>query len=135
MKKYVHYFENAFEEKGIKHSAGEIFCVTDIGNDCDNCKEVTITNEQYNQIFNYIYKNEVLMYDTYGVDQRTLVLLRDQRSKLLSTFDTYNVNVTRGITLETQAQKEKIMKWYYLMLDLNEEAIQNPPEEIVYFIS
>lgn len=54
--------------------------------------------------------------------------LRTRREPLLQAFDVYKSNVNYGI--ETDFNRENILKWYKAILDLNEEAISNPPEEI-----
>ena len=54
--------------------------------------------------------------------------LRQLRTPLLQAFDIYKSNVNYGI--EADANREKILKWYKAILDLDEKAINNPPIEI-----
>lgn len=60
--------------------------------------------------------------------------LRLKREPLLTAFDKYKSNVFYGIEEETQEQKTNILTWYGKVLDLNEEAINNPPEKIKYYL-
>lgn len=54
--------------------------------------------------------------------------LRIKRKPLLHAFDIYKSNVNYGI--EEDANREKILKWYKAILNLDEKAISNPPDEI-----
>ena len=62
------------------------------------------------------------------------LLLREKREPLLIAFDTYKSNVNYGIEIETQEEKDLIIKWYKLILDLDEKAINNVPEKIKYYL-
>lgn len=61
-------------------------------------------------------------------DEEKLNILRAKREPLLQAFDIYKSNVNYGI--EADANRTKILKWYKAILDLDEEAINNPPDEI-----
>lgn len=69
---------------------------------------------------------------------KILKLLRYKREPLLRAYDTYKINVLYGIenvsTLSGQNSKEEIDNWYRLILDLDPESIENPPEKIKYYL-
>lgn len=76
-----------------------------------------------------VEKNCVIPYDnTEDLRVAKLEELRVLRTPLLQAFDIYKSNVNYGI--ETDANREKILKWYKAILDLDEKAISNPPSEI-----
>lgn len=56
--------------------------------------------------------------------------LRQKRETLLQAFDIHKTNVFYGICIETEIEHAEITSWYYDLLDLKEEAINNPPEHI-----
>ena len=55
------------------------------------------------------------------------------RKLILKAFDIYKTNVIYGIETETEQEKQEILTWYNLVLDLNEQAIFNPPIKIQYY--
>lgn len=134
MKKYIHFFEEDFEEKGNQLEKGRIFALTDESNGLNNCVEIDLTEMQLENIFDHLYLNDVLIYDTEGVELKRVNALRDKRKVLLNAFDTYNINVTRGFIKENEEQKQAIVEWYQSILDLDENAINNPPERIKYYL-
>lgn len=60
--------------------------------------------------------------------------LRSKRQPLLVAFDKYNMLVMRNIIIETNEQFKQIKGWYAKILDLDEAALQSPPEEIIKFL-
>ena len=56
--------------------------------------------------------------------------LRQKRKPLLQAFDIHKTNVFYGICIETEQERKEILDWYYRLLDLDETAIDNPPEHI-----
>ena len=60
--------------------------------------------------------------------------LRAKRKPLLQAFDTYKTNVFYGIVQETTYDKLKIIAWYEDIKALDEEAINNPPDAIKYYL-
>lgn len=60
--------------------------------------------------------------------------IRQLREPLLIAFDIYKTNIVYGIATETEEQHQKILTWYNKLLDKEEEALQNIPEEIKYFL-
>lgn len=61
-------------------------------------------------------------------------LLRTKRKPLLNAFDIHKTNVNYGICTETEEEKQVILEWYYKILELDEEAINNVPEHIKRFL-
>lgn len=60
--------------------------------------------------------------------------LREKRNKVFKAFDIYKQNVNYGILTETKAKHNEILEWYQNCLDLNNEAINNVPDEIKPFL-
>lgn len=64
--------------------------------------------------------------------------LRSKREPYLKAYDTYKINVLYGIenisTLSGENAKSEIDEWYIKILDLDETAINNPPEKIKYYL-
>lgn len=63
MKRYIHFFRSDFEEKGIVQKKGTIFSVSDEDIHLKNCVELDLSNEQWEDIFNYKYIDGTLIYD------------------------------------------------------------------------
>lgn len=61
-------------------------------------------------------------------------LLRAKRKPLLEAFDIHKTNVNYGICPENEEQRALILEWYYKLLELDEEAINNVPEHIKRFL-
>ena len=60
--------------------------------------------------------------------------LRAMREPLLIAFDKYKSNVNYGVEFEGEEQREEIVKWYNAIKDLDEDAINNVPEKIKYYL-
>lgn len=60
--------------------------------------------------------------------------LRNQRIDLLKAFDIYKSNVSYGIVQEDYDTNQKIVSWYYDLLDLKNEAFENIPNEIKRYL-
>ncbi len=60
--------------------------------------------------------------------------LRALREPLLVAFDKYKSNVNYGVEFEGEEQREEIVKWYNAIKDLDEDAINNVPEKIKYYL-
>ncbi len=67
-------------------------------------------------------------------EEEILNQLRAKREIVFTAFDTYKENVNYGIIEETEETKMRIIAWYKECLELIEEAIDNPPEEIVQYM-
>lgn len=76
-----------------------------------------------------VENNKVIDYDN-SEDLRIQKIeeLRAKREPLLQAFDVYKSNVSYGI--EADVNRVEIITWYNSILDLDEEAINNPPIEI-----
>ena len=61
-------------------------------------------------------------------------VLRKQRARLFKAFDIYKTNVKYGIEQESEEQHTEIIVWYQKCLDLDYEAINNPPEKVVRYL-
>jgi hypothetical protein len=57
-------------------------------------------------------------------------MLRERRKKLFKAFDIYKTNVGYKLLSETKDRHAQIVEWYQNALDLNEEAIEQYPEEL-----
>lgn len=60
--------------------------------------------------------------------------LRAKREPLLTAFDKYKSNVVYGVEFESEEQRQKIIAWYRLLLELNEKAFEKIPERIKYYL-
>lgn len=64
--------------------------------------------------------------------------LRKEREKLFPAFNIYCAMKSQNCLPQTYAtsniEHQQILNWYYDILDLNENAIFNPPTQIKYFI-
>lgn len=60
--------------------------------------------------------------------------LRLGRKSLLAAFDKYKSNVYYGIESETLAERDNIMAWYKAVLELDENALENVPAKIKYYV-
>lgn len=79
--------------------------------------------------------NCVIDYDnTEDLEKERIEKLRRIREPLLVAFDKYKSNVNYGVEIETIEQREKIIAWYRLLLELNEFAFENIPDRIKYYL-
>lgn len=82
----------------------------------------------------YVY----VPYTKEELKERELFILRSKRKTLLRAYDIYKINFYYGIevvdTLEAKTAKEMIDDWYKKILNLDESAINNPPERIKYYM-
>lgn len=60
--------------------------------------------------------------------------LRAKRFPLLKAFDVYKCSVAYGVEFEGDKQREEIIKWYNAIKDLDEDAINNVPDKIKYYL-
>ncbi len=56
-----------------------------------------------------------------------LVLKRHLRVPLLEAFDIHKSNIAYGVETETDAERASCIAWYRRLLDLDTDAIVNPP--------
>lgn len=108
-----------------------------------NDKEIFVTYEDLEAIDNGtkcfdIENNCVIDYDnTEDEKLKRLNELRALREPLLLAFDKYKSNINYGIEIEPLEQREKIIKWYNEIKNLNENYIikeENIPDEIKYYL-
>lgn len=77
----------------------------------------------------------VIDYDnTEDLKKQHLEELRVKRQPLLIAFDKYKSNVVYGVEFESEEQRQQIIAWYRLLLELNEFAFENVPERIKYYL-
>ena len=71
-------------------------------------------------------------------EEDRLNTLRKEREKLFPAFNIYctmkNANCLPTAYATSDTEHQSILDWYVLILDLNEEAIFNPPMQIRYFL-
>lgn len=84
--------------------------------------------------FYYIKDGELLFdqerYDTFTESQR-IIELRDYRNyTLLPAFDKWE----RAVLVERINTSQEVYDWYYAILDLDIQAINNIPEPILYYL-
>lgn len=60
--------------------------------------------------------------------------LRGQREAVLTAFDKYKTNVLYGIETETEEQKKEVTEYYNKLLVLDEDAINNVPSYLKYYM-
>ena len=60
--------------------------------------------------------------------------LREKREKAFKAFDIYKQNVNYGIVKEDDKTHAKIIAWYNRCLELDQEAINNIPNEIKAYL-
>jgi hypothetical protein len=79
--------------------------------------------------------NCVIDYDnTEDLKRQKLEELRAKREPLLIAFDKYKSNVNYGIEIEDDTQRKEIVNWYNAIKDLNENALENVPERVKYYL-
>lgn len=103
-------------------------------------KYIEITKEQYDeyQEKKNSYERAVEIKDgkaimTY-VKKENKNKLRSQREAILTAFDKYKTNVLYGIETETEEQKNEVIEYYNKLLALDEDAINNVPSYLRYYM-
>ena len=66
--------------------------------------------------------------------KHTPEVLRKERTRLFKAFDIYKSNVEYGVVPETQETHDLITNWYLACLELDYQAINNPPSEIIRYL-
>lgn len=81
-----------------------------------------------------VINNELVLdvYDANIVDDNYRQYLRSHRDSLFAAFDIYKTNVFYGI--ENDSDRQLIIEWYQRVLDLDEDAINNPPQKIARYL-
>lgn len=82
-----------------------------------------------------VEKNKVIPYDnTEDLKKQKLEELRAKREPILVAFDKYKTNVIYGIEEENTEEKIAVLEWYKKALNLDEDAIENVPDKIKYYL-
>lgn len=105
---------------------------------------IEITEEEYEGIKNHTKSFDptlthvVDFYKTPEEIQREQEFLlqekRARRYQLLIAFDKYKTNVYYGIEQESQEDHNLILNWYHNLLDLSDEALENIPKRVKYYL-
>ena len=66
--------------------------------------------------------------------ERSVEFLRVKRKRLFKAFDIYKQNVAYGLIPESQERHQELVNWYSKALDLNYDAISNPPQEVKKYL-
>lgn len=100
------------------------------------CVEIDLNDEQMHNLafLKYDENHHEVYIDEDEKKNYQMDKLKEKRKSLLIAFDKYKSNIQYGIQQETEQQKETILKWYQKVLDLDAEAIHNPPKEIAYYL-
>jgi hypothetical protein len=97
-------------------------------------QQADIQSDDIFEYFNKKYVNGNFVEDTELIEQNNQNVLRDKRYSLLQAFDRYKTNlIIKAIEVSNEEQSQ-IIEWYHLILDLDENSINNPPEKIKYYI-
>lgn len=105
-----------------------------------NDKAIFVTYEDLEAIDNKtkcfdLENNCVIDYDnTQDLEIAKLEELRAKREPLLIAFDKYKSNVNYGVEFESEEEREQIIAWYRLLLELNEFAFEIVPERVKYYL-
>lgn len=81
-----------------------------------------------------VYKDVTASDLKYFSGEEKTELKRQLRKPLLSAFDVYKTNVLYGIIEEEQEVNAKIKQWYKSLLNLEDEAFFQVPEEVENYI-
>lgn len=60
--------------------------------------------------------------------------LREDREPLLQAFDTFKLNLVIEAISIPKDNKKDVIDWYNAILDLDEDAIKNPPKEVSKYL-
>ena len=98
-------------------------------------KDITLEDDICMKMDVYkVNENEECYVDEELVKEHNLNILRDKREPLLKAFDIYKSNLIVGAITLHEDEKQKVITWYNLILDLDEDAINNPPQVILRYL-
>ena len=97
-------------------------------------KDIKIPDEIMSNVFSYRFVDGEFVYDEELAEERKKNTLRAKREPLLTAFDIYKSNVLIGAVSPTDEEKQEVIAWYHEILDLSEQAIDNPPEIIKKYL-
>lgn len=98
---------------------------SDITFDDDICRNMDIYKVNDNEEF---YIDDVL------VEEKHIQELRIKREPLLQAFDVYKSNLIVGAISLPEDEKQEVITWYNKVLDLDVDAINNPPKSISRYL-
>lgn len=78
-----------------------------------------------------IEQSDIVNVEGTGADK---IVKRVLRRPLLNAFDIYKSNIYYGVITETEEEHNEIIKWYNSLLNLEVDAIENPPEKIIKYM-
>lgn len=96
--------------------------------------ECDINSEEIFYYFNCKYINGEFIQDKYLIEVNKNNKLRNIRTTLLMAFDIYKSNYIVNAIEVSEERNEEILVWYHAILDLDEDAINNPPEEVKKYL-
>jgi uncharacterized protein YuzE len=102
--------------------------------------QIIVTREELQKIKNRtkcfdLENNCVIDYDnTEDLEKERIEKLRRLREPLLVAFDKYKSNVVYGVEIENEKQRLSIIEWYNAIKNLSENAIENIPDKIKYYL-
>ncbi|MEG0314124.1 MAG: hypothetical protein RR646_02555 [Erysipelotrichaceae bacterium] len=131
---YLYYFtDNNTDERGFVEKKGVIYSYSEQEHLSAHINVDAITQDTLININDYLVINGELVYSEARHKDNKESNLRTKREPLLVAFDSYKSNVLMGLE-STNTIGPDIREWYFKVLDLNEEAINTPPERIKYYL-
>lgn len=88
---------------------------------------IEITEQEYDAIVNPPLTDE-------QIEQQRLNDLRAKREPLLKGYDILRINYLTGELVLTEERFSELKTWFALIKELKEDAINNVPEEIAYYL-
>lgn len=82
----------------------------------------------------YDYDSEYLSMLEERKTQSSINALRSKRDNILLAFDKYKSNIYYGIESETAREHTEMLEYYNKLLAMDEEAINNVPSRIAYYM-
>ena len=106
-----------------------------IENENYKCLEGDIDDDVFTRMYIYrITDNGEFYIDEQSIPEYELNILREKRAPLLKAFDIYKSNLLVGALVISEEEQQEVITWYNLILDLDEDAINNPPEIILRYV-
>lgn len=108
--------------------------------DRDNCnymevEEADIPEDVFKRLHLYRVDDKENFYiDKELVKEYDINQLRTKREPLLKAFDIYKSNLIVGAISLSDKEKQQVIEWYHLILNLDEDAINNPPSVISKYL-
>jgi hypothetical protein len=98
-------------------------------------KDITLDDDVCLNMSTYKINDDGQFYvDEELVEEQKLNELRAKREPLLKAFDIYKSNLIVGAISLPEEQKQEVITWYNEVLDLSEDAINNPPTVISKYL-